>query len=373
VTLREQTSGAVEDHRGEVMRIATCSDCGKPRLFNLLIRWKGNGTIVTRVSPVFRMVLVESALLEDIYQRIEAALGTSIREVVFEAERAAAVAIIDNLLPNWLIKWVLRNRLVMHPASRFLQLLARTAGMADVHTVFYHVFRGSIARVSNEFNRELFAAIVVGAFESMEGVVYDHDWIEIGDELFFFINPAESKPEIAERMKPQIVAPLPGNRRLELCPRCGFPRALDHLHWDLPEARIVDTRRGVRMSFVDGYAFSAVFRELVAELGDEIVPIIVEAAREYTLCNIEETGLLGGDRGREVIYEDFLDLLPICGKGNPVQSDMDKDTLTVTIENPYSTYLLSGELLAIYEAVEGHPGTMDIYDEVQRVRISISA
>jgi len=353
--------------------ITTCSACGKPRFFNLFIMWKGNGTIVARVSPAYRVVLVESALLEDIYQRIEAALGTSIREAVFEAERAAAAAAIDSLLPAWLIRRVLRNRLVMHPASRFLQLLARTAGMADVHTVFYHVFRGSIARVRNEFSRELFAAMVVGAFESMEGVVYDHDWIEIGDDLFFFINPAESKPALAERMKPQIVRPLPGKRKLELCRRCGFPSALGHLSWDYPNAIIIDERRGVRMSFVDGYAFSAVFRELVEELGDDIVPIIVEAAREYTLCSIEETGLLGGGRGREAIYEDFLDLLPICGKGNPVQSEIAGDTLSATIENPYSTYLLSGELLAIYEAVEGHPGTMEIHDEVQSVRISIGA
>jgi hypothetical protein len=355
------------------MGIATCPACGKPRLFNLLIMWKGNGTIVARVSPAYRMVLVESALLEDIYQRIEAMLGISIREAVFEAERAAAAAAIDNLLPDWLIKWVLRNRVVMHPASRFLQLLARTAGMADVHTVFYHVFRGSMARVRNEFNRELFAAIVVGAFESMEGVVYDHDWIEMGEELYFLINPAKGKPEIARRMKTELTTPLPGQRRLQLCPRCGFPRALDHLHWNLPEAMIVDTRRDVRLSFVDGYAFTAVFRELVEELGDEIVPIIVEASSEYTLCSIEETGILSGKRKREDIYEDFIDLLPICGKGNPVQSDMAKDILTVTIENPYSTYLLAGELLAIYEAVEGHPGTIDIYDEVQRVRINISA
>lgn len=355
------------------MGILQCPACGKPRMFNFFLTWKGNGTIVSRISPAYRMVLVESALLEDIYQRIEAALGTSIREAIFEAERAATTATMDNLLPDWLIRWVIRNRLVMHPASRFLQQLARTAGMADVHTVFYHVFKGSIARVRNEFNRELFAAIVVGAFESMEGVVYDHDWIEMGGELFFFINPAESKPEIAERMKPQIVTPLPGNRRLELCSRCGFPRALDHLNWDISAAIIMDVRRRVRMSFVDGYAFSAVFRELVEELGDDIVPIIVEAAREYTLSSIEETGLLGEGRRRDTVYEEFLDLLPVYGKGNPVRSDFSGGKLGVTIENPYSTYLLSGELLAIYEAVEGHPGIMDIYDDVQRVEINISA
>ncbi|MBN2027696.1 MAG: hypothetical protein JW854_13145 [Actinobacteria bacterium] len=354
------------------MGILGCPTCGKPRLFNYAVGWSENGTIVSHFRPAFRLVLVESALLEDIYQRIEATLEMSIRELVFEAERAASIATIDSLIPDWLVR-VVRNRVMMHPTSRVMEALSRVAGLGDVHNVFYHVFRSALSRVRNEYNRELFAAMLVGSFERMEGVVYDHAWIEMGDELFIFINPAGGKPEIASRIQLQIVPPLPGNRRLELCPRCGFPRALDHLCWDYPNAIIMDERRGVRMSFVDCYAFSAVFRVLIEELGDDIIPIIVEAAREYTLCSIEETGLLRGKRGRKVIYEDFLELLPVYGKGNPVQSEIARDTLNVTIENPYSTYLLSGELLAIYEAVEGHPGTMDIYDDVQSVRIGIKA
>jgi len=355
------------------MGIATCSACGKPRPFSFVIGWENNGTIVSRFRPAYRLVLVESALLEDIYQRIEKALGMSIREIVFEAERAASTATIDSLVPDWLVRGFLRNRLVMHPTSRVMQALARVAGLGDVHTVFYHVFRGALSRVRNEYNRELFAAMVVGAFERVEGVIYDHEWIELGGELFIFINPAEGKPEIAARMKPQIVMPLPGQRKLQLCPRCRFPQALDHLHWDIPNAIIMDERRGVRMSFVDAYAFSMVFRELIDEFGEEIVPIIVEASSEYTRNSIEETGFLSGERKREEIYEEFLDLLPLYGRGNPVQSNMAQDVLAVTIENPYSTYLLAGELLAIYEAVEKHPGTIDIYDEVQKVRITITA
>ncbi len=354
------------------MGILQCPACGKPRLFSYAVGWLDNGTIVSRFRPAFRLVLVESALLEDIYQRIERILGMSIREIVFEAERAASIATIDSLVPDWLVKGFLRNRLMMHPTSRVMEALARIAGLGDVHNVFYHVFRGALSRVRNEYNRELFAAMVVGSFERMEGVVYDHAWIEMGEELFIFINPAREKPEIAARMKPEIVSPLPGNRKLELCPRCGFPRALDHLQWDYPHAIIMDERRGVRMSFVDCYAFSAVFRVLIEELGDDIVHIIVEAASEYTRCSIEETGLLRGNKGREDVYGDFLDLLPVYGKGNPVNSEIAENTLAVTIENPYSAYLLSGEFLAIYEAVEGHPGTIDIFDEVQKVRITIA-
>jgi hypothetical protein len=355
------------------MGIIDCPACGKPRLFSRVIRWENNGTIVSRFRPAFRLVLVESVLLEDIYRRIEESLGISIRDIVFEAERAASIATIDSLVPDWAVKWILRNRVIMHPASTFMQELARIAGLGDVHTVYYHVYRGALSRVRNAYNRELFAAMVVGAFERVEGVIYDHAWIEMEEDLFLFINPAGSKPELAARMKPRFIPPLPGQHKIDRCPRCGFPRALDHLRWDTPNAIIVDERRDVRMSFVDSYAFSMVFQVLIEELGEEIVPIIVEASREYTLSRIEETGLMSAERGREEIYGDFLDKLPLYGKGNPVQSDIASDALTVTIENPYSAYLLPGELLAIYDAVEGHPGTIDIYDEEQRVRITIEA
>jgi hypothetical protein len=354
------------------MGIIDCPACGKPRLFSRVIGWGDNGTIVSKFRPAFRLVLVESALLEDIYQRIEETLGISIREIVFEAERAASIATIDSLMPDWIVKWLLRNRVAMHPTSWGMQELARIAGLGDVHTVFYHVYRGALSRVRNAYNRELFAAMVVGAFERVEGVVYDHVWIEMGEELFLLINPAKGKPEISARMKPRLVTPLSGQREINICSRCGFPRDLGHLRWDIPNAVITDERRGVRMSFVDTYTFSMVFQELIDELGEEIVPIIVAASSEYTRNSITETGILTGERKREDVYAEFLDLLPLHGKGNPEQSDMAEDGLAVTIENPYSTYLLAGELLAIYEAVESRRGTIDIYDEAQRVKITIT-
>jgi hypothetical protein len=357
---------------GERMGIMDCPACGKPRLFSRVIGWGDNGTIVSKFRPAFRLVLVESALLEDIYQRIENMLGISIREIVFEAERAASIATIDSLMPDWIIRWLMRNRIAMHPTSWGMQELARIAGLGDVHTVFYHVYRGAMSRVRNVYNRELFAAMVVGAFERVEGVIYDHVWIEMGEELFLLINHTTGKPEMSARMQPRLITPLPGQRRMDRCRQCGFPRDLDHLRWDTPNAIITDERRGVRMSFVDSYAFSMVFQELIDEFGEEIVPVIVAAASEYTRSLVEETGILAGGKEREEVYREFLELLPLHGKGNPVQSDLTGDAIVVTIENPYSTYLLSGELLAIYEAVEAHPGTIDIYDEAQRVKITIT-
>jgi hypothetical protein len=336
----------------------------------LLVKWDDNGTIVMRMNPAFRVVLVESALLTDIYGRIEKALGVPIRHIVFEAERAAAKATIDTLMPHR-TSWLVRNQLVLHPASRILQTISRLAGMADVHTVFYHVFHGSMALVRNPFDKDIYGAMVVGAFETVERVLYAHDWMEFAGENYLVIMPAGEKPDISGRLQPRPDRLLPGDRRLETCGRCGFPVALNHLHWDIPNAIITDTRRGTRMSFVDGYAFSAVFRELIAELGDDIVPIIIEAAHEYTQRSMAETGFLEVERWREDTYREFVDLLAVYGQGNPREMDTPDGALRVVVENPYSPHLLAGQLLALFESVEGRPGSVDV-EELAPQRISVN-
>jgi hypothetical protein len=298
---------------------------------------------------------VESDLLDEVFNRIEKAVGVPIRHIAFEAERAAAEATIDTFVPAF-APWLVRNRFTMHPASRFLQLLARVAGMADANTLYYRAFHGSLARVHNPFNRDYFAAMTVGAFESMEGLSHEHVWADMGGELFLFIHPVKGKSEISHRMAPHIIKALPGNRSLGLCQSCGFPEELRYLQWDIPQASITDTRTGMRMTFVEGYAFSAVFRELVAELGDDIIPVIVNASYEYLQRNMEQTGFLESSTSREELYDSFLDEIAIYGHGNPTKKELGHRSLAVSIDNPYSIFFLAGQLLALYEAVEGHPG-----------------
>lgn len=337
------------------MKDRTCPGCRLPIIFRWLIKWDSNGTIVIRLNPLIRVALVESDLLDEVFNRIEKAVGIPIRHIAFEAERAAAEATIDTFVPEFAPRLV-RNRLIMHPASRFLQSLARVAGMADAHTLYYRAFHGSLAQVRNPFNRDYFAAMTVGAFESMEGLSHEHVWADMGGEFFLFIHPVKEKSEISHRMAPQIVKALPGTRSLNLCQRCGFPKELRCLQWDMPLALITDTRTGVRMSFVEGYAFSAVFRELVAELGDDIIPVIVNASYEYSHRNMQQTGFLESSTNREELYDSFLDELAVYGHGNSLKKELNHDSLTVAIDNPYSVYLLAGQLLALYEAVEGRPG-----------------
>lgn len=267
----------------------------------------------------------------------------------------------------------MRNRPVMWLGARLVPILGRMAGLVDAKVIFNHPFHGSMARIRNAFSPDIFVAMSLGAFESMEGIRYESTLVELDGETYMMNMPAKQESHITERMAPEIVTLLPGELKVDLCPRCGLPVALRHLRWDLPNARIIDTRRDVRVSLVDGYACSAVFRELVAELGDDIVPTIIEASHQYETRHIEETGLMTGERDRETKYDDFLSSMPATGQGNPVAREVSDSTLSVTIENPYSPYLLAGQLLAAYEAVEDTSGVVEV-DEFapQRIRVTVS-
>ncbi len=354
------------------MKTGDCPGCDLPWVFRYLVKWGDNGTIVTKMNPYFRVVLVESDLLDDIYERIEKAVGVPIRHIVIEAERAGGKATFDAMLPKR-FTWLMRNRPVLWVGARLIPILGRMAGLADAKVIFNHPFRGSLARIRNAFSPDIYTAMSLGAFESMEGVRYESTLVELDGDTYMMNMPTKQVSDITERMAPEIVAPLPGELKVDVCPRCGLPVALSHLRWDLPNARIIDTRRDVRMSFVDGYACSAVFRELVAELGDDIVPIIIEASHQYETRHIEETSLLAGERGRESKYDDFLSSMPATGQGNPVASEVSDNTFSVTIENPYSPYLLAGQLLAAYEAIENASGVVEV-DEFapQCIRVTVS-
>jgi len=212
--------------------------------------------------------------------------------------------------------------------------------------------------IRNPYNRELMAAIILGAFESLEQKPFEHTWMEIDGNDVISITVSAKKPEVSERLAVYMPPLKPGNLSYPRCRVCGVPRELSYLEWNEGEGIIMDTRRNVRMAFLDGFTPTTVFRELEKELGDEIYPVIIKAQKETTHRHLDELRLITPEdrrspEGSRGIYRRVLAPLPLWGQGNPVRLEQDAGFLQVKVENPYNEHLLAGHMAAIFEAVEG--------------------
>ncbi len=343
------------------MAFKRCKECGLPLLLGRWLRWENNGTIVQRISPAFRVMLMDADFLEDIFRRIERALGVSVRHIVFEAQRSAAKAYIGNWL-NGPLGYVLLFPGTKRFAVQQFNKLAMLLGMVHSETVEYKPRRYGIARMRNPYSLDLMAANVVGAFEILEGRPFVYSWKQQGlNEWQLRVDRAETIPDIAERMYLVFPPAYPGSLQYERCNRCRVPRKLAYLEWHEEDGIIIDSRRNRRMIIMIEDVAGTVFREFRKELGEEVVPLILDAQKEYWLEHIEELRLLEHAGAEpEQAYRMLLETLPLFGQGNPVSLVRTGGSLEIAVENPFSELLLAGTLAAFYQAVEGREPAVNI-------------
>ncbi len=339
------------------MRTFKCPRCGFPFMFSRIIKWNDNGTITERMMPDLRAVLLEADLFNTLFASIEEKMGISISHLVFEAQRNAAKEVIDGVLnrfPFSLARIGPNRRLVV----RVFCKVAVVTGQSYARALRYRPGMSGEAIIRNPYNRELMAAIVLGAFESLERKPFEHTWAEINGEDVVVITASREKPEVSERLAVHMPPLKTGKLSLPRCRICGVPAQLSFLRWKEKEGIIVDTRRGVRMAFLDGYTPTTVFRELEKELGEDIYPLIIAAQKEATHRHLDDLKLITPeDRlssgNSRATYEKVLASLPLFGQGNPVGLRLNGGGLEVTVENPYNEHLLAGHMAALFEAVEG--------------------
>lgn len=346
------------------MAMRTCRECGFPYWLSKLISWNENGTITMKANPRYRVVIIEAEFLTDLFSRIEERMGHSISHLVFEAQRNAAIDTIGSQLarfPYSLGRLGHNRRLVVRAFCH----LSSWLGQAYARPLSYRPGHGGEAVLRNPYNRELMAAIVVGAFESLERRPFGYRWKEMEGERVIEVYAAKSRPDLSERMALEYPPLLPGRFFVPRCPSCGVPHETSHLRWNEGEGTITDSRRGTRMVFLDGFVPGIVFRELARELGEDVYPLIVEAEKEYTHRRMRELGMVRDLEGvlprreRESIYENAIATLPPRGQGNPVQYEYGYEGLTVTVENPYNEHLLAGQMAALFEAAEGREAEIE--------------
>ncbi|MGQ9537558.1 MAG: hypothetical protein ACUVT4_10140 [Actinomycetota bacterium] len=343
------------------MRFRRCPICGVPRIIGRLNAWMPNGVVVNLGNRRYRQIFYDADLLPELRRRISEGLGFPVNRIFYEAERNAVREVVEGLLNNPARKAFLRVLPFKRGAVRFFHQLASLTGTAHSRTIRYRSGRFGEALIRNPWDLDLMAAVVVGAFEALERRPYRAFWKKEENGYILRVEATEEKPEISERLKVDYPPLQEGNFRHHRCPRCGVPLQLRNLVWREEEGLIVDRRRNIRMINWEAHSMRQVIRELVRELGEEVVPIIVEAERERTLRMLRDLGLVkaAGEEGGKLLQE-MLSQLPVYGYG--LASEVEYTAggiLRVWVDNPYEELLMAGRLGAFYEAVEGRKARME--------------
>ncbi len=337
------------------MHYKRCRVCGVPKMVSRMNRWMPNGTIVSRGDPRIRQVFYEADLLPELRRRISEGLGFPVNRIFYEAQRNSTRIVIAALLQSAAVRTTLRIPPLKRGAVRFFNNMAWMTGTANSRTVEYRGGKYGVARMRNPWDLDLMAAVVVGAFEALEGRPLRSFWKEEDGVYLLRVEVTEAKPELSSRLEVEYPPLKDGDYRHHHCPRCGVPLDIRHMEWQEDEGLITDKRRGIRMLNWEGFTLSLVTRELIRELGDEVIPVIVDAERDRTMKMLEDLGLTGpSEEARGDLLQEMLSLLPLYGLG--LATDVEYTAggaLRVWVDNAYSEYFMAGRLAAYYQAMEG--------------------
>ena len=338
------------------MKYRRCKVCGIPRRIGRVHRWMTNGTIVNARVPRIRQVFMEADFMPELRRLISESLGFPVNRIFYEAERNSVRITVEAFLKAPLLRSAVHIPGLRRAAVHYFNNLAWETGTANSKTVEYRAGKYGLARIHNPFDLDLMAAVVVGAFEALEGKPFRSFWKKENSSYLLRVEAAPDKPELSSRLEVEYDPLKDGDFHLRSCPRCGLPLELSHLEWLEDEGTIVDRRRGIRMINLDGYTTRLVRRELVRELGEAVIPIIINAKRDYTLKMLEDLGAhyeADEERRREML-QDMFSLLPLYGWGLATDLEyMPGSVLRVWVDNPFDEYLIAGRLAAFYEVAEG--------------------
>lgn len=337
------------------MSLKKCGRCGFSRYVALMTTFNNNGTITEKLQKDFRVILIEASYLTEVFKSIEKELGIPISHIVFEAQRNASRATIESNTkgPFRLARIGPFKKIAVWI---FCQIAIWT-GMGYAKALKYKTGKRGEAQIKNPFNKEMMAANIVGAFESLENKPFSYKWKDFPQDDVIAIEPEPERPEIAKRLEFKNPPLKPGRRQYSRCRSCGVPEDLSALEWREKDGIIIDKKTDIRMVFLDSYMTNAVLRELVRELGEEVKPIIVEAQRIFSLNHLRKENL-HGQRGvngsdKSLFINEVLDTIAMRGQGNPVGWTRKDDDFIINVDNPFNEEILAGTFSAMYEIATG--------------------
>jgi len=319
------------------MTLRTCGRCRVPRRVAAKHTWKDNGIIETRPIAL-RGVWMERDLLQGIITRIEESLGLPIDHIIIDAKRRDARLYVDNML-HGLAGRLVRLRTVRRAAYSYMIGQAASIGLARARVLEYRPGEYLLGKAVNVYQEAVFAGDVCGCFESVERIRAKAHRATVGDTFILKIEAWPSGPE-DQRLQLEKTPEVEARVSFRRCPRCGLPEEVSRWRWDYPQGLVFDGTTSQRIVFIDTGGINAVFRELAAELGEEIPRLIAAQTRAFYESLFPE----GGPGNRP-----DLGLLEVRGYGVPEKLEPDEEDLAsgLRVSNPFNPPMVAGTVAAL--------------------------
>lgn len=330
---------------------AVCSYCGVPRAFSREVNWRSDGTISTRSNPDDRTLFCEADGVDQLLKNIEQLVGIPINGIVMEGKRKGTEKFLRNRfagVTGAVIRAFFRRRVYEMTAD-----LGSLFGYGHFDILDYR--RGEYVRLfgRNIYSLPLFCGDLEAVFGLMEGMPADLEFEEREGGYDIRVTPGgKPEEEVVSRLQRQPFTSKPGNITFERCPKCGVPLHFKGCRWNMEEGTITDGSTGRRLALSGCEEIDSVFRELEAELGEDIPLTIVEAQRRYVVDAFsEEEGLRDPDNAAY--------FLALRGLGNLVRYDLGEERLDAAVENASPPLMVAGILQGIFELATGRESTSE--------------
>ena len=331
--------------------VKACSYCGVPKQIWKDVQWNSDGSISQIWNPDHRRFFYESKGLDTLIHNIKDLVGVPIDRIVIEGLRKTTydfMATQFSGFKGWMARAI--------PRRMFYDKVAEYGWLYGLGTLkVLDAKRGEYVKwlVGNSYSPTLHQGDMVGIFNAVEGLPAEIA-VEERDGSHIFDITASKNPdeEMLSRLQRIVLPRKPGKVSFDRCPECGLPLHLKECTWNKDKGTITDRSSGRNMSLVGPEGFDAIFRELEAELGEDIPHSIVEAQRQYVIeaFSAEEV---------QPELENLVFMLALRGMGNLVHLSFSEDLMKAVVENAEPALMVAGMMQGVFELTTGKGSTYD--------------
>ncbi len=330
-------------------KIKVCRKCGVPRLVSQDQKWLDNGVIQQTMDRANRMVFYESDNLSSLFEGIEGIIGLPIEHVVIESKRLDVKEYTEKLLSPIVRKIVRRIGFGVVVAK--LRNLGACYGYGAIELGDSRRHQGNedyqSMLIRNPHSITFFTGEVLGAWEAVDGRESYATYGKTGEDSYkVTVHVGKHPLELSGRLAHKHYAFKPGASRFERCSACGIPLGVSRYRWDLEEGTIRHPETGRRMMIISPAGIDAVLDDLEAELGEAIPEAVVEAQRRFIREAMKNEDWRQG-RGRTTFHAGLR------GMGQLADMELDRNHLSITIENSCMPLIMVGTMQAMFELAGG--------------------